>query len=60
MKNFFISTGPFDEVVTSDLHLRNPTKNTVLFMIKTTAPKQYCVRPNCGILEPSSSQTISG
>ena len=40
--------------------LRNPSNKTVLFKVKTTAPKQYCVRPNSGVLEPSKAQTIAG
>jgi len=28
--------------------------------VKTTAPRQYCVRPNSGLLDPKQSQTVSG
>jgi vesicle-associated membrane protein-associated protein A len=41
------------------LVLRNPSEKTVLFKVKTTAPKQYCVRPNSGVLEPSKHQNIA-
>lgn len=34
--------------------LKNPTDKPILFKIKTTAPKRYCVRPNSGILEPNN------
>lgn len=33
------------------MKLINPTDKKILFKIKTTAPKKYCVRPNCGELE---------
>ena len=52
--------GPFQEVVTSHLYLKNPTNNIVVFKVKTTAPKQYCVRPNSGVLDPHCVQDISG
>lgn len=51
--------GPFKDVVTSLLCLRNPTNNIVVFKVKTTAPKQYCVRPNSGVLDPHCTQEIS-
>ena len=54
------STGPFTEVVTSTLKLKNPTKDSVIFKVKTTAPKQYCVRPNSGLLKAKEDSTISG
>lgn len=43
--------GPFNSSVTSHMKLINPTDKKILFKIKTTAPKKYCVRPNCGELE---------
>lgn len=52
--------GPFSDVVTSHLHLRNPTNDTVIFKVKTTAPRQYCVRPNSGVLQSQEQATISG
>ena len=52
--------GPFTDVVTSNLTLKNPTNNTVIFKVKTTAPKQYCVRPNSGILDPHQEHSIAG
>lgn len=41
------------------MRLSNPTDKTILFKIKTTAPKKYCVRPNCGHLYPSDSIEIA-
>lgn len=39
--------------------LFNPTEKRVVFKIKTTAPKKYCVRPNSGILEPNKLVEIA-
>ena len=55
----FIS-GPFTDVVTSDLKLSNPTDRRVCFKVKTTAPKRYCVRPNSGIIEPGAAVSVAG
>lgn len=41
------------------MKLTNPSERRVLFKIKTTAPKKYCVRPNSGILEPKNSLEIA-
>lgn len=38
--------------------LKNPTDQPILFKIKTTAPKRYCVRPNSGLLEAHSSLEV--
>lgn len=40
--------------------LKNPSDKKVAFKIKTTAPKRYCVRPNCGELGPKDKAEISG
>ncbi|KPP64370.1 vesicle-associated membrane protein-associated protein A-like [Scleropages formosus] len=52
-------TGPFTDVVTTNLKLRNPSDKKVCFKVKTTAPRRYCVRPNSGIVEPGTSVTVS-
>lgn len=52
--------GPFTEVVTTKLTLRNPSNERVGFKVKTTAPKQYCVRPNSGVIQPHGDQEVSG
>jgi len=57
---FGFSSGPFTDVVTSDLKLTNPTDRKVCFKVKTTAPKRYCVRPNSGIIEPGQAVTVAG
>lgn len=53
--NFFpIGLGPFNQAITSHMLLKNPTDKPILFKIKTTAPKRYCVRPNSGLLDPNN------
>ncbi|XP_053692691.1 vesicle-associated membrane protein/synaptobrevin-binding protein [Sabethes cyaneus] len=51
--------GPFCTAVSSFMRLTNPTDHNILFKIKTTAPKKYCVRPNCGLLEPKNTVEIT-
>ncbi|KAF2840743.1 VAMP-associated protein [Patellaria atrata CBS 101060] len=43
---------PLTHEVSQVLRLRNPHNDPVAFKVKTTAPKQYCVRPNSGRIEP--------
>ncbi|KAI4259834.1 MAG: hypothetical protein L6R42_004368 [Xanthoria sp. 1 TBL-2021] len=42
---------PFTYEVTQSLRLQNPTNDPIAFKVKTTAPKQYCVRPNSGKID---------
>ncbi|KAM9427053.1 vesicle-associated membrane protein-associated protein A-like [Salvelinus alpinus] len=51
--------GPFTDVVTTNLKLKNPSDRRVCFKVKTTAPRRYCVRPNSGIIEAGATVTIS-
>ncbi|KAJ8011073.1 hypothetical protein DPEC_G00054400 [Dallia pectoralis] len=51
--------GPFTDVVTTNLKLKNPSGRRVCFKVKTTAPRRYCVRPNSGIIDAGSTVTIS-
>ena len=57
---FSLPAGPFSGVVTTTLTLRNPSNEKVGFKVKTTAPKQYCVRPNSGIVAPHAESVVSG
>ena len=57
---FALQLGPYTTVVTSELKLTNPAQKRVLFKVKTTAPKCYCVRPNSGIIEPGAFAIVSG
>lgn len=51
--------GPFNQPVTSYMKLTNPSDKKIMFKIKTTAPKKYCVRPNSGILESKKAVEIA-
>ena len=57
---FCYCVGPFTEIVTADLKLSNPSKKRICFKVKTTAPKQYCVRPNNGLIEPGAVTHVAG
>lgn len=43
---------PLTQVVKRSLYVTNSNSQPVAFKVKTTAPKQYCVRPNSGRIEP--------
>ncbi|CAK3866480.1 Vesicle-associated membrane -associated [Lecanosticta acicola] len=49
---------PFTHEVSQVLRLRNPNNAPVAFKVKTTAPKQYCVRPNSGRIEPGQDVEV--
>jgi len=49
---------PFTSLTRDVLHLHNPHPSPVAFKVKTTAPKQYCVRPNAGRIEPGKSLDV--
>uniref|UniRef100_A0A3P9HFZ8 Vesicle-associated membrane protein-associated protein A n=1 Tax=Oryzias latipes TaxID=8090 RepID=A0A3P9HFZ8_ORYLA len=51
--------GPFTDVVTTNLKLKNPSDRKVCFKVKTTAPRRYCVRPNSGVIDPGATVVIS-
>ncbi|VDD87366.1 unnamed protein product, partial [Enterobius vermicularis] len=51
--------GPFTEVVTCPLDLFNPSNRSVIFKVKTTVPKRYCVRPNSGIIKSNEKSSVS-
>ncbi|KAF7722033.1 phosphatidylinositol-binding protein scs2 [Apophysomyces ossiformis] len=40
------------------LVVKNPHPEPRTFKVKTTAPKQYCVRPNAGRIEPNSQVEV--
>lgn len=50
---------PFTVEVSQQLKLKNPNKFPVAFKVKTTAPKQYCVRPNSGRIEPGREVEVT-
>ncbi|KAJ2713233.1 phosphatidylinositol-binding protein scs2 [Coemansia spiralis] len=53
---FFVE--PFKTLTNTVLVLTNKNNGPAAFKVKTTAPKQYCVRPNAGRIEPGDSVTI--
>ncbi|EXJ88111.1 hypothetical protein A1O1_05039 [Capronia coronata CBS 617.96] len=49
---------PFNHEVSEVLKVTNVNDAPVAFKVKTTAPKQYCVRPNSGIIPPHESVEV--
>jgi len=49
---------PFNHEVTQVLKLANNNAGPVAFKVKTTAPKQYCVRPNSGVIKPNDAVEV--
>ncbi|KIW12648.1 hypothetical protein PV08_09926 [Exophiala spinifera] len=49
---------PFNREVTEVLKLSNTNSAPVAFKVKTTAPKQYCVRPNSGMIPPNGEVEV--
>ncbi|GAC76562.1 VAMP-associated protein [Moesziomyces antarcticus T-34] len=54
----FLRTGPLTQLVKRTLTVSNPNNQPVAFKVKTTAPKQYCVRPNSGRIEPGEKVEV--
>jgi len=50
--------GPYDVVSTAKLTLTNTGNERLTFLIKTTAPRWYCVVPNKGILDGNEAIDI--
>ncbi|KAK0652968.1 PapD-like protein [Cercophora newfieldiana] len=50
---------PFTVEVAQILRIKNTSATPVAFKVKTTAPKQYCVRPNSGRIEPGHDVEVS-
>ncbi|EDW72210.2 uncharacterized protein Dwil_GK10259 [Drosophila willistoni] len=50
--------GPFNRAVVTIMTLRNNSAMPLVFKIKTTAPKRYCVRPNIGKIAPFRSTQV--
>ncbi|KAJ5787250.1 hypothetical protein N7457_002240 [Penicillium paradoxum] len=49
---------PFNHEVCQILRLSNPNHEAVVFKVKTTAPKHYCVRPNSGHIQPGKTVEV--
>lgn len=57
----FLILGPLTRLVSENLSVRNQqTDAHVAFKVKTTAPKQYCVRPNSGKIKPGETVQVQG
>ncbi|KAL6905103.1 PapD-like protein [Trichoderma evansii] len=50
---------PFTVEVSQILKIKNPSSSPLAFKVKTTAPKQYCVRPNAGRIEPGQDFDVT-
>ncbi|XP_058005788.1 vesicle-associated protein 1-1-like [Hevea brasiliensis] len=53
---------PFElrKQISCSLLLLNKSDNYVAFKVKTTNPKNYCVRPNAAVVSPRSTCDIIG
>lgn len=49
---------PLTIEVAQILKIINPNQTSVAFKVKTTAPKQYCVRPNSGKIKPGKNVEV--
>ncbi|KAF9944111.1 phosphatidylinositol-binding protein scs2, partial [Modicella reniformis] len=49
---------PLTEAIKETLIIYNPSQLPVAFKVKTTAPRQYCVRPNSGCIEPGQKLEV--
>ncbi|KAL6617597.1 PapD-like protein [Neocallimastix sp. 'constans'] len=49
---------PFNTPKTRTLRIKNITDSYIIFKIKTTAPNNYIVNPNCAEIGPQSSRDI--
>lgn len=57
-RNALLFKGPFDVPSKAYMKIMNVSNKKVLFKVKTTMSKCYSVRPNRGVLEPSSKANI--
>ncbi|TNY19298.1 PapD-like protein [Rhodotorula diobovata] len=49
---------PLTQLVKRTLSVSNHNQQAVAYKVKTTAPKQYCVRPNSGRIEPGETVEV--
>ncbi|PVU97010.1 hypothetical protein BB561_000837 [Smittium simulii] len=57
-EEYLFFQNPLNKVIETFLQLQNNNDSSVIFKIKTTAPKQYFVRPNSGFIKPGQSVEI--
>ncbi|GJN94372.1 hypothetical protein Rhopal_007451-T1 [Rhodotorula paludigena] len=49
---------PLTQLVKRTLSVSNHNHQAIAYKVKTTAPKQYCVRPNSGRIEPGETVEV--
>ncbi|KAG8693766.1 phosphatidylinositol-binding protein scs2, partial [Ceratobasidium sp. 394] len=49
---------PLTQIARRTLTITNYNLQPIVFKVKTTAPKHYCVRPNSGTVEPGGSTDV--
>ncbi|KAG8704890.1 phosphatidylinositol-binding protein scs2, partial [Ceratobasidium sp. 394] len=49
---------PLTQIARRTLTITNYNLQPIVFKVKTTAPKHYCVRPNSGTIEPGGSTDV--
>ncbi|WP_348253318.1 mobile sperm domain-containing protein, partial [Salmonella enterica] len=49
---------PLTQLVKRSILIHTPHPHPVAFKVKTTAPKQYCVRPNSGRVESGENVKV--
>ncbi|GAA6057985.1 hypothetical protein JCM3770_004599 [Rhodotorula araucariae] len=49
---------PLTQLVKRTLSVSNHNSQAIAYKVKTTAPKQYCVRPNSGRIEPGETVDV--
>ena len=53
-------SGPLTQLVKRPLSIHNPNSQPIAFKVKTTAPRQYCVRPNSGRVDSGETVEVQG
>uniref|UniRef100_A0A453RXG5 MSP domain-containing protein n=1 Tax=Aegilops tauschii subsp. strangulata TaxID=200361 RepID=A0A453RXG5_AEGTS len=56
---YFVHTVELMKQSSCSMQLANKTDRYVAFKVKTTNPKQYCVRPNIGVVLPGSTCDVT-
>lgn len=56
----YLCVGPLTSITEETLLVKNPHPTPVIFKVKTTAPKHYCVRPNAGKIDGYAEVKVQG
>lgn len=51
-----LATTPPPALVKQHVTLQNTSAKRICFKVKTTSPKEFCIKPNCGFLEAVGSE----